>query len=351
MPDYRFFISYQREDQDKAQGVFDALKTAGHCPFLDVVDATPGVSITKQLQTYISRAHFLVLIVTHDPIRQSAWVQQELGYALACNVPVVPILFGSASRDLFAMIAGTCSLPVPDDAQLATVLGQQNWNHIWRARQNRERAIFEFETASYRRPLLLADAASEIQKGYGCVVLRQRSALTSFSLPTSLDDPNWKTVEDRHEYAKHWLLCQERIAVEDASSECRLIIDPEYFPHGYSAAVQKAKLNTFRDYLAKAKDNKVRVVIRGFTPAEGLTILGNHWVLQSAAVGPCEAKRQTLSTWHAWTVEEYCKHFDEEFDGLWSEQKQRWKKGRLTSRSYTIARLDCAMDHVGCSCS
>jgi len=336
MSRYRIFISYQSDDQPIAIRIKEALERSGHYPFLDVKMATPGTSITAQIKSEIARSHFLVPIVTSDSVWQRAWVNQEIGFGLACNVQVVPILV-SATRNLSGMVTHTTPVEIKDLPGLEAELGEVDWGKI-----HEEKipgcAIFEYDRESSARACLLAEKAKEIHKRYGRIRLRQHSSLTSFSLPRDKSDANWVGVNvDQFP----WFVPEERINVEEVSEARDIFVDMNYYRSDYDKRVQVAKLRTLRDFLDRSDDDGgMRVVFKRFDPSEGVTILGNYWALQSAVVGPSATKRHTFSTWHASTVDEYCHSFDKEFEELYEKQKVRG----CTPRGYAIARIDEAIN-------
>ena len=90
MSSYRFFISYQHEDIKLAEEIESLLRNFGHDPYRDMSGNIPGEGITPQVKEAIAMAHILLIVITNDSVWKSAWVQQEIGYALACNIPGSP---------------------------------------------------------------------------------------------------------------------------------------------------------------------------------------------------------------------------------------------------------------------
>jgi hypothetical protein len=203
------------------------------------------------------------------------------------------------------------------------------------------RAVFEYDTSATRRSELLAEVAAQISREYGPkdpdIIVRQRSSLTSFSLPCGTRDAIWANLP---KYP--WLKPAEREALEKAGKAYQLMIDPNSCPDGYSDLVQVAKLRSLRTFLKSKPKGGISAVVRTFLPTEGLTIIGNYWVLQSAAVGPSQETRHSISTWHAPTVNVYCRDFEEEFEPLWTQSVAKNPEDPLSD---CLAKIDDAIKY------
>ncbi len=335
---YRFFISYQHEDVKTAKSIENTLKSQGHYPYRDESDLMPGAGITPSITKAISRSHFLLLLVTKEELWTHAWVQQEIGFAVASSVKVIPVIIGNNKDSrLQGMIDGNAAIIADNIENITISLSSVNWKTILRNSEVVGRAVFNYVNDAIERPKLIAKVAEELENdNAGKIVLRLRSGLSSFSLPTSEADANWAGI-NISKY-RHWFYPHERKNIQHISGECPLIIDPNYpenFNDDYDLQVQIAKLKTLREFLANS-DERVRVVRKKYFPGEGVILLGNHWCIQSAAVGPTNSVRSALYTWHAPTIDEYCKLFDDEFSALENEQRVCWESAGLNSRSYAI---------------
>jgi hypothetical protein len=89
MQSYRVFVSYSHEDCDLAKAVVQVLKRNGLTPLWDE-NLTGGRGFDAQIKAFIAYAHvFLPLITPSSTAR--GWVHQEIGYAMALRVPVLPV--------------------------------------------------------------------------------------------------------------------------------------------------------------------------------------------------------------------------------------------------------------------
>lgn len=341
---YRFFISYQNKphDQALAERVYYKLKSQGHSAFKDNHDAWPSLLIMDQIDWAISSRHFFILIIADKTVWNRPWVQQEIGFALGCQIVPVPLVFNNAPRTPTGMLTGVCPLEIPceDDVEskLDELESEGKW-HQWHKGHHCGRAVFEYTEDSRDRPVVLANKAAVLLNRRNKVVVRQRSALTSFSLPKDRYDPVWepvsKSVANLNDLS--WFYPKERANLEQVAERCDLVVDLDHRSKDHSPIVQRAKITTLRDFL-KDKSVDCRVLFHSFDPSVGVTILGDHWALQSANVGPFETLRHAFHTWHPRTVDEYRRSFDLEFERLLSCQVQN--TGEQDSRAYAITRLD-----------
>src|SRR5262245_24283082 len=89
MQSCRVFVSYSHEDSALAEAVVRWLESNGLTPPWDE-HLIVGRGFDAQIKTFISYAHvFLPLITPSSTAR--GWVHQEIGYAMALRVPVLPV--------------------------------------------------------------------------------------------------------------------------------------------------------------------------------------------------------------------------------------------------------------------
>lgn len=87
---YRIFISYSHKDKDRAEKLAKTLKENGLNPIYDK-HFEGGFGFTDQIKKFIAHAHVFVPLITKSS-SQRGWVHQEIGYAAALNVPIMPIM-------------------------------------------------------------------------------------------------------------------------------------------------------------------------------------------------------------------------------------------------------------------
>lgn len=95
-PEYDTFISYRRETgQYLALLVYDALKSLGFKPFLDIEALRVG-KFNEQLYNIIDEASYFIIILTENAldrcVSESDWVRLEIERAISKNKLIVPVI-------------------------------------------------------------------------------------------------------------------------------------------------------------------------------------------------------------------------------------------------------------------
>src|SRR5688572_5565982 len=99
---YRVFVSYAHSDQGIVSDLVNCLGGIGFQVLWDK-HINPSKRFTDEIRELIARSHLFIPVVT-ERAKESRWVNQEIGMALAMNIPILPIsLEGSPD----AMIAET----------------------------------------------------------------------------------------------------------------------------------------------------------------------------------------------------------------------------------------------------
>lgn len=100
---YRVFISHSAQDQGLVISLANLLSKFG----VDVSVAewylTPGERLDEKVFEQINKSDCIVALLTRNGMR-SSWVQQEIGYSLKQDKPVIPMVEkGIESKDLAAL--------------------------------------------------------------------------------------------------------------------------------------------------------------------------------------------------------------------------------------------------------
>ncbi len=320
MHPYRVFICYAHEDRALARKLEQALWDLDLKPDYDP-HLAPGASFPEALKNKIAHSHlFIPLITENSKIRP--WVQQETGYALALNVPVLPLAVGT---DPGEMIADIEALQCPADAsvtEIAKCLEAAGLEELISPTPAMPRALVEIADSSEDRTRMLADYVSQFLKCPTTGPLLQRAAFSSLSLSDAEEiDPIWDRCDGKikgSQYLHRWQR-QERLTLEAYSTRagCRLIIDPSFEWRGNSPKARRTRLKILRDALAKLRDSGVEIEVLTSDAARGgnLTILGDWFVAESLAPRP-GGYRQTVFNWHAPTVLTTVRAFEKQFASL-----------------------------------
>ncbi len=353
----RVFISYTRGDQAFVLKLVDYLEQVGFQPSWDR-ELKAGEGFSPQLRDFISQSHVFIPFVTENS-NQRGWVQQEIGYALALNIPILPIAIGTdpvgiissmeavrLDRDLPPSLA-----PVGRD-QMTAALSHENLARrlptsrfqdlVTKAASHDEATPCHFVWDNESRIRLLGNYA-EMVKAYGHFgMVRQKTGLTSFC------------TMDLHPHHLYWLLryggehgrehhhlemiCKERNELLEHVRQkgCRLIIHTDQDYSQYGPASKLARLAGLIDFLENPPHAEVHVALN-VSPATGdsLTLVGDWFSATSVPIRVGPGHRQTVFSMHAPSARKLAKSFDKEFESL----LQAHHLQERDSRDYAIAQL------------
>ena len=367
---YRFFVSYIKEDEPIARDIVaQTLRHLGH-QVKNMSDLKGGTKFRDEIRRWIDWSHFVIPIITKKSSLRP-WIHQEIGYALGRHVPVIPIEYNTTLKKLAFLddFHHIVAKAVPD---LKAKLRGMDWtDNISRLKPSDPFPVSECDDDAEKRSELLADTAEEIDREFRRfpIRIRQRSRLSSFSVPRNRYEKPWKSVLEMG-LKLFWLKPRERIVMENLADRggCDLMLDPDYYEYedgrerlsqrpprrlvnnraGYNPYVQRARLFTLCDFLQNRRDNEVRIVVEdSSTSSESVTFIGDHWFAFSAGVAPFGKSRKTISTWHAPTVGWHCEEFDAEFETAFNQQKEKLERlGQTSSRLYAISRIQKAIAEI-----
>ncbi|MEK6324280.1 MAG: toll/interleukin-1 receptor domain-containing protein [Acidobacteriota bacterium] len=346
MHPFRVFISYSHEDRKLAVQVNDALRGMKLEPVWDK-DIRPGTPFSDAIKGLIANAHLFMPLISENS-QHRPWVHQETGYAMAINIPVLPVAFGNLPGEMISQLqAISVALKAADEFDEADLTAQLNGINIEQlvlSPPASSVAIVEVADYPEERTEMMARYANRVMERGSYGRLRQRGALSSFSIPNRvLSDPIWKLREGSSPRSQFYRNLQrnERNALEQHArqSGCSLMLDPEIDMAKMSKngpTVMRARLSSLLEFLASMPDEKVQVVIRRRTQEGNVTILGDWFVSESQALRRGEGYRQTVFSWHAPTVLRELRKFDQEFE----EYNRQSGLEPNASRRAAIARIE-----------
>ena len=100
---YRVFISHSAQDQGLIISLANLLSKFGVKVFVAEWYLTPGERLDKKVFEQIKKSDCIVALLTRNGIR-SSWVQQEIGYSLQRDKPIIPMVEkGIEPKDLAAL--------------------------------------------------------------------------------------------------------------------------------------------------------------------------------------------------------------------------------------------------------
>lgn len=326
----RVFISYGREDSDIVHKLRLFLENCD----IDVInddDLIPGTGFPDQIKNYIANAHVFMPVITIES-SQRGWVHQEIGYAMALNIPVFPVTIDHKQPEGMANEIHALRLDKKEES--------------WKNQLNHDtfKNLIEFKTpiAMYnmavqmgQRAEMIADFANNVLRIGKSGIVRQKGGLSSFHLPNTI--ANKKPWRDRIHSDKlisnHMQLqYKERKTLEKHVDKkgCRLLIRPINVISDKTSIAAKARINTLIEFLDSKKDDKVVIAIQKDPTIESLTIVGDWFLAESVSFKKDEGYTHTFFTRNATEILERIDVFEEELklaleDCGWTEGNSRVK--------------------------
>jgi len=93
------FISYSRNDSEFALRLAQDLKTAGASVWLDQLDIQPGVPWDNAIETALSQAPLMLLVLSPDSAKSDN-VRNEISFALEEGKVIIPVLYADCTVPL-----------------------------------------------------------------------------------------------------------------------------------------------------------------------------------------------------------------------------------------------------------
>lgn len=315
---YRIFISYSHEDLEDVERIVRVLQENGLTVLWDKEFAV-GKGFQEQIRTFIAYSHVFLPVLTAQS-SQRGWVHQEIGYAMALNVPVLPVamevLPGQMLEQLHALRVGR------DEAQLKAELSLQVFDRLVSAAADPNLALFQLASEQEDRSLLVAKRAREVLAlGYRGHV-RHRGTYTAFDIPeNSLTNALWRERYDgfhRSPY-QNQLKREERLALGEHAkgAGCSLIVNLHGTFDQYGPLARPSRLRVLRSFLESMPDEKVRAAINNqMQHGENVLLVGDWFVAAPGAGAQGVGHRRTAFSRHAPTMLGHIGQFDEHLHEL-----------------------------------
>jgi hypothetical protein len=314
------FLSYSHEDRDLAAQVARALEGVGLHPLWDK-HIRPGTPFTEAIQRLIIHAHIFMPILT-EHARQRPWVHQETGYAMALNVPVLPLAIGNLPGEMMAQLQ---AMQVQQD--LSDLAEQLNAAQLDSIVMNSARTpvpipieVADDTEDAYRLGIQYATRVGDDLGFSGRV--RQVARVSLFCIPDAPEnDPAWAIHDgtmQRGPYVHKLARERRRIMERHArAAGCSLIIDPVSAWSEINAAAQRSRLTQLLTFLESMPDEQVCVACSPHTSGDKLlTLLGDWFSSESPVRQAGQGWRHSVFTWHAPTVLRRMKEFDDRLNSL-----------------------------------
>lgn len=325
MQEYRVFISYAHKDKGFVEKIADILKSNGLVPVYDK-DIPAGTQFDEHIKKCIAHAHVFLPVITKES-SERGWVHQEIGYALALNIPMLPI-----SREPESLPEGMIqklNAYIVDEnlTGAADILTFDKLENLIK-KSEAVMSTYVCRVQAEQRAELMSQYAEDVIEMKSYAKLRQKGGLSSFQIPNEvISDPIWDERYDTVLKNDHHCECQlkERQSLEKhvLNKGCKLIINPALITSGiYSNIAIKARVGTFLEFLESMPDDKVEIAIDPhLTFNESVTILGDWFSAESYYRPETQGFKQTMFTRHAPGINKKIEVFDKEFDSLMRRSK------------------------------
>ena len=243
---FRVFLSYSRKDRKLVEKIVSIMDDVGLEPLWDT-QINPGLPFPDEIRQLISRSHLFMPVITRTS-RKSAWVLQEIGFALALNIPVLPLSINGQIAEV--MLSTTQALIIKSNLS----------NLAEQLRNAKLPQLVVPQPAKPYDPTFVAitpeERAEHIVKYSEWVIglkkhgmVRAQAKLTSFSIPDQdINNPVWDIFDAGNTLRNHQR--QERIILERHAlmEGCKLIIEPHTHPH---RSVSQAEIDNFIGFYEK----------------------------------------------------------------------------------------------------
>jgi hypothetical protein len=329
LPKFRVFLSYSHQDLELVRTLDRILRKNGFDPMWDQQFGF-GQGFHEQIRNFIAHAHVFIPVLTARA-DQRKWVHQEIGYAMAMNVPVLPVAISSGEiealpgemiQNLHAVrvVLNGAEFSADDQARLEQFLSMDAIELLIERSLDPRRILFTCADFHENRAAMLAHYADEVRALGRRGLVRQKGALSSFHIPS--ETINHKVWRDRYGGADRGeehcrLQRKERLALtrHAEAAGCRLIIDPFLSYDQWGEQARRVRLKCLRDFLEHMPDEKCQVAIRP-TLGHGTnyTYVGSWFAAETTTAVLGKGYFQTIFTRHAPSLTERVANFDGEFE-------------------------------------
>ena len=326
---FRVFISYSHHNTDIVEKIVKILESAGFQVIWDR-KFNFGHGFHDQIKIFIAHSHVFLPIITKDS-SERGWVHEEIGYAMALNIPVLPIAIDKLPGE---MIRELHAIQINENLTgLSNILTKETITNLMCHYRNPNFALYQCAEFAEDRAIMMANYANYVlwMRSHGLV--RQKGGLSSFHIPDiSLSHKIWENRYGPVTKSKFHrrTLREERIALEKhaRTAGCRLIINPwmDYEKYGFTARI--IRLCSIIQFLRKA-EIAIEVALNDqLSESESVTIVGDWFQAESYSAKLGQGFRQTIFTRHAPSMQPRIDFFDQEFDELlnkagWTHENSR----------------------------
>lgn len=332
-PKYRVFVSYSRQDRDLVLMIVKILEDNGLKPMWDQ-DFQHGSGFDDQIKNFIAHAHVFLPVLTKTSDERK-WVHHEIGYAMARNIPVLPVAVGMAPGEMIQRLHAL-RLGEHPEQQLRRHLSREAIAALVQRRSAPKFALYQCAEFGEDRAEMITKYCNDVVDLGVYDLFRQKGALSSLHIPSkTINHPVWKARYGGTDRGPVHCRLQrdERLAVEAHAryAGCKLIVNPYIQYQKWGATARIVRLECFIEFLESMPDSKCQVA---FNPDmdhdQSITLLGDWFVAESVSAQIGQGYRQTIFTRHAPSLTGKIEAFDQEFQEMlemcgWTAENSRAK--------------------------
>lgn len=333
---YRVFVSYSHQDANLVSVIVKYLVEV--CGVEVIWDQTfaYGRGFHEQIRDFIAHSHVFLPVVTPKS-KERGWVHQEIGYAMAMNIPVLPIAIG-ATPDQMISIVHAIKLDPPAEVKLdsensAAPFADPVKSWVWSGleatldkrkldflvERSSDTSLARYQCADYqeeRTMLMVRHSNTAFDIMFRGHLVRQLGGLSSYHIPDAEPTSEIWNVRygsrERSEFHRK-LQRSERNSLEQHSDEagCMLIVNPYEIYRESGPRAYAVRLLSLYQFLKSSPRGSVVVALSSKVGVhESLTIVGDIFAAMAIAGSSRGGYMQTVFTTHAPSMKARHIHFD-----------------------------------------
>lgn len=308
---FRVFISYAREDRKLATALVGFCQRRGLVNMWDQA-IQPGRPFTQEIKFLISCSHIFLPLLTGASANRP-WVHQETGYAVAQDVPVLPVAIENEVpqgmiEEIQALVTNRKLVGLSRHFSQGTLLdlvlshAAPRQPYLSCVRDRRTRSEYIAQCAKKLQSLLR-------QRAYCRSIGRvcEQAALSSFSIPDKPPEGNqiamWEDYEGKVERTTPYreALFEQRKALEYFARRygCDLVVSPCIKLKQKGLAARRTRLRVLKRFLENRNFKDVRVRVLKNVKRTNVLIVGDWFIVKSRSRGQRVGYEESYVSWHA----------------------------------------------------
>lgn len=134
---YSVFIGHSEKDSDMANVIASQFRSYGVTSIIasQYRPATPSQTLSDKIKSLIRQSHCVLAILTPNGLN-SRFVQQEIGFALGKNKPLIPFVETGIHAEGLALLQGMEYVPIDQDDLESSFSELHNW--VYQLKKSKE---------------------------------------------------------------------------------------------------------------------------------------------------------------------------------------------------------------------